>query len=359
VSAAIRLPPGAAYRRLVGVGGIGTGMFLAVEGDRTIGRSESRAAHVLDVRDYCKLHTVSHHVAVLLGARTSGDPFGVVPVGVVGDDDAGRRMLAEMAEAGMSVGRVRIAHDRPTLFSVCFRYPDGDGGNLTSAGSAAAALSDADVDEATDLLGPDVIALAQPEVPLEPRRRFLRLAGERGALRAASFLSLELDEARSTGMTDLVDVLALNEHEASTIAEMTLDPDDPGPFLRRCADALGRHGRRLRLAVTAGEAGAFGLEGERFGHRPAPRVDVANTAGCGDALLAGVLVALAAGAPFLGSEEALDDAIGFGVVLASLNAASPHTIHPAATLDVVVDLARRHGMRFGGALAAAVGAAVA
>jgi sugar/nucleoside kinase (ribokinase family) len=334
-------------------------MFLAVEGDRTIGRSESRAAHLLDVRDYCKLHTVSHHVAVLLGARASGDPFGVVPVGVVGDDDAGRRILAEMAEAGMDVGRVRIAHDRPTLFSVCFRYPDGDGGNLTSADSAAAALSDADVEEAADLLGPDVIALAQPEVPLELRRRFLRLAGERGALRAGSFLSLELDGARSTGTAGLVDVLALNEHEASMIAETTLDRDDPGAFLRRCADALGGPGRGPRLVVTAGEAGAFGLEGERLGRRPAPPVDVASTAGCGDALLAGVLVALAAGAPFLGSAETLDDALGFGVVLASLNATSPHTIHPAATLDAVVDLARRQGMRFSGPLADAVGAGVA
>jgi len=62
---ALRLGPEAPFRRLVGVGGIGSGMFLALEGDATLGRNESRPAHLLDVRDYCKLHIVAHHVAVL------------------------------------------------------------------------------------------------------------------------------------------------------------------------------------------------------------------------------------------------------------------------------------------------------
>ena len=35
-SSAIRLPDGGAYGRVAGIGGIGTGMFLVVEGDRTM-----------------------------------------------------------------------------------------------------------------------------------------------------------------------------------------------------------------------------------------------------------------------------------------------------------------------------------
>jgi ribokinase len=336
---AIRLPADAPFRRLVGVGGIGTGMFLAVEGDDTIGRTESRAARLVDVRDYCKLHTVAHHVAVLLGASPSGDPFHVVPIGAVGGDDAGERLVDELASAGMDVGRVRIVAGRPTLFSVCFQYPDGEGGNLTTADSAASTLSDGEVEDAAGLLDGRTIALAQPEVPLASRRRLLELGGERGALRAASFTSLELDAARATGMFGLVDLVALNEHEAATIAGAALESSDPAPLLRRCAEAFG--------------ARAYAIEGDRWGHRPAPAVDVVSTAGCGDALLAGALVGLAAGAPLLGraTTPAIDDALGLGVLLASLNATSPHTIHPAATAGAVAALAGRAGLAFDGALA--------
>lgn len=350
---AIALPSDAPFRRLVGVGGIGTGLFLAVEGDPTIGRTESRAARLLDVRDYCKLHTVAHHAAVLLGARPEGEPFHVVPVGVVGTDDAGGRMIAEMAAAGMDVALVRTAPDRPTLFSVCFQYPDGDGGNLTTGDSAAAALSAQDVDAASALLDPRTIALAQPEVPLEPRRRFLRSAGERGAFRTASFTSNELEDARAAGLFALVDLVSMNAHEAATIAGLRLDPADAGPFLRTCAAAFGGG---ARVVVTAGAAGAYAIDGDRWLHRPAPVVDVVSTAGCGDALLGGILVGLACGAPLIGEPHAAaDDALSLGVALASLNATSPHTIHPAATLEAVRDLAARSGIAFGGALASVVG----
>jgi hypothetical protein len=51
-----------------------------------------------------------------------------------------------------------------------------------------------------------------------------------------------------------------------------------------------------------------------------------------------------------------DDALSLGVVVASLNATSPHTIHPSATLGAVRELAARSGIAFGGALAAAADA---
>lgn len=346
------LDPGAAtrYERMVGVGGIGTGMFLEVEGDRTIGRTESRAARLLEVRDYCKLHTVAHHVATLMRADPRGRPFHVVPVGVVGSDDAGSRLTAEMAAAGMDVTRVRVDPNRPTLFSVCFQYPRGDGGNLTTSDSAATALSDDDVERAADLLDPRTIALAQPEVPLGPRRRLLQLAGRAGSLRVASFTSLELDEARAAGMFELVDVVAMNAHEAATIAGQELTASEADAFLRRLSGVFGAPERGVRVIVTVGEDGAYASEGDRSLHRPAPRVDVVSTAGCGDALLAGVIVALSMGLPFLGDAPppAVDDALGFGVLLASLNATSPHTIHPSATMQTLIDLAGRWGVRLAG-----------
>ena len=60
------------YDVVVGTGGIGSGIFLALEGNRTLGREESRPAELLDQRDYCKLHIVCHYVQRLLGPRGAG-----------------------------------------------------------------------------------------------------------------------------------------------------------------------------------------------------------------------------------------------------------------------------------------------
>ena len=45
---------------MIGVGGIGSGVFFALDGNHTLGREESRGGRFLDRRDYCKLHIVSH-----------------------------------------------------------------------------------------------------------------------------------------------------------------------------------------------------------------------------------------------------------------------------------------------------------
>ena len=115
------------------MGGIGSGIVFALEGGHDLGRNESRPGRLLDVRDYCKLHIVAHYPSVLLGARPEGAPFHVLPIGKVGDDEAGRRLRAEMTAAGMDLRFVDTVTGPPTLFSVCFLYPDGSGGNVTTS----------------------------------------------------------------------------------------------------------------------------------------------------------------------------------------------------------------------------------
>jgi ribokinase len=347
----LRLPPDAPFDTLVGVGGIGGGMFLALEGDATLGREESRGAHLLDARDACKLHIVAHHAAVLLGANASGSPFHVVPLGLVGDDDPGRWALAAMGAAGIDTAHVRTLGDRPTLFSVCFLYPDGSGGNLTTIDSAASALTEDDVDALAPLLGPRTIALAAPEVGLGPRRRLLELATARGAFRAASFVSGEVAAARAAGLFALADLVALNADEASVLTGDFLDPAHPAAFLEIAARAAGVS----RLVVTAGAAGAFAFDDGRWSHRAAIPVEVTSAAGAGDALLGGVLAGLAAGLPLLAAEDTpvdrLTSALDLGVLLASCSVTSPHTIHPGADLDTLAALAREAGLTFGSPLA--------
>lgn len=351
---ALEIKPGSPYDRLVGVGGIGTGIFFALEGDDTLGRNESRPARLLDVRDYCKLHIVAHYVAKLCGARPEGAPFHVVPVGKVGADPAGERLREEMAAAGMDLSHVESVPGRPTLASVCFQYPDGSGGNITTSGSAAAALAPGDVDRAGELVGEKCIVLAAPEAPLAARRRLLEIGTERGALRAAAFTSAETAEVRAGGVLSMVDLLAVNEDEAAAILGRGFDGS--GAFLADFAAEL----PGARVLLSAGARGAWGCEGGAWQRCPAARVEVACTAGGGDALFGGALAALAAGAPFVtagGARERLADrslssALDLAVLLAGLAVTSPHTIHPGADLDSLLAFAKEQGVSFSEELSA-------
>jgi sugar/nucleoside kinase (ribokinase family) len=352
MGASLRLADGARYERLVGVGGIGTGLFFALEGSHDLGRNESRPGRLLDVRDYCKLHIVAHYPAVLLGARGETGPFHVLPVGKVGEDETGRRLRAEMEATGMDVRFVEPVPGHPTLLSVCFQYPDGSGGNITTVDSAAAHLSERDVDLADRWLSPRTIALAAPEVPLAVRRHLLMRAGAKGAYRAASLTTAEVAEARVTGLLSLVDVLALNEDEAAGLVGEPWPGDDPRRFLDRCAVVLRDVQPKMRAVVTAGPQGAFGFDGATWSHVPALSVPVASTAGAGDALLGALLAGLAAGLPLATAsgesliERPLESALDLGTLAAAFKVTSPHTIPPDFTLENLVAFARDHGVGF-------------
>jgi sugar/nucleoside kinase (ribokinase family) len=346
---------GVRYRRLVGVGGIGTGMFFALEGSHDLGRNESRPGRLLDVRDYCKLHIVAHYPAVLLGARPEGIPFHVLPVGKVGIEEVGLRLRAEMSQAGMDTRLVETVPGHPTLRSVCFQYPDGSGGNITTVDSAASLLTAKDVDRALPWLDAETLAVATPEVPLAARLHLLRRAGERGSFRAASLTSAEVAEAREAGLLKLVDLLALNEDEAAALAGAPFPAGAEAPFLRRCADALDGG---VRLVVTAGARGAFAFDGTAWTRAPALAVPVVSTAGAGDALLGGVLAGLGAGLPFMDkgprrvslAERPLASALDLGALLAAFKVTSPHTIPPGLSAAVLHAFAAEHGIAFGGGL---------
>jgi sugar/nucleoside kinase (ribokinase family) len=336
------------------VGGIGAGIFFALEGHHDLGRNESRPGRLLDVRDYCKLHIVAHYPAVLLGARGEGGPFHVLPVGKVGEDELGVRLRAEMERAGMDVRFVDAAPGRPTLQSVCFQYPDGSGGNITTVDSAAALVGERDVDLALGWLSPSAIALAAPEVPLAVRRHLLRRAGEKGALRAASLTTAEVPEAREMGLLRLVDLLALNEDEAAALVGEAWPAGKPRSFLDRCASTLRESQPAMRAVITAGGRGAFAYDGTAWTHTPALPVPVVSTAGAGDALLGGLLAGLAAGLPFSGTarsrarfeEKPLESALDLGALVAAFKLTSPHTIPPAFSLDALRAFAREHGVAF-------------
>lgn len=305
------------YTTLVGVGGIGAGMLFSLEGDHDLGRNESRPARLEDARDYCKLHIVAHYPARLAASRG----LRVLPVGKIGADETGRRLEQEMLAAGMDTRFLKKTSAAPTMFSVCFQYPDGSGGNMTASGSAASRLKPADLERVEALLDPGTIALAAPEVPLETRLRLLELGTAHGALRVASFTSAEIATEAARSALAGVDLLALNEDEAEALGGTRREGSDPAPLLEACRAAFAAANPAGRLIVTLGADGAHGYADCRWIHVPAPALSVRSTAGAGDALLGGVLTALALDMSFA-------EGLELGTLLAAFKVTSPHTIPP-------------------------------
>jgi sugar/nucleoside kinase (ribokinase family) len=270
-------------------------------------------------------------------------------------------MIKEMAVVGMDTQYVDILQDKPTLLSVCFQYPDGSGGNVTTSKSAASALTPSDVDRCTELLAAGdsrSIALAAPEVPIETRDHLLKLADRHHAFRAASFTSSEIQMASREGMLSHVDLMAMNEDEAGMLIGKTFDAANPQAFLDRCADTLRAYQPHIQIIVSVGKQGAFAFADGTWDYCPAANVPVVSTAGAGDALLAGILSALAVGIPFIRpgpgrasfSDRPLESALDFGALLAAYTVTSPHTIHPDVNLETLLSFGHKLCITFSSAL---------
>ncbi len=349
-SRALKPHPTLGFTHVVGIGGIGTGVLFQLEGDHTLGRDESRLGQLLPARDYCKLHIVEHYIATLMGSGKTEDACRVLAIGAIGEDAAGRELLQEMNGAGIATEWVRIVADHRTLFSVCFLYPDGAGGNITASNSAASALDTNDIrrgEEVMARIAQRCIALCLPEVPFEVRHQFLKLATRCGNFRAASFALSEIPAAMELKLLSMVDLLALNREEAAGLVGYEYSAPNAQRFLSDCASLLRKIQPGIRIVISVGADGACAFEDGLWNYRPAPAVQVVSTAGAGDALLAGVLSGMASGLPLNGKPYARDAVMGgefssaldLGMLLASFSVTSPDTIHFGANLAALEEFA--------------------
>ena len=318
---------------------MGSGRFFSIDGNETLGREESRAGRFLERRDYCKGHIVCHYLKALLGA-----PFDVYLLGAVGGDEAAETLTREMLAAGIDLRFLRRIPLKGTLFSLCLLYPDGSGGNLTTADSASSELAPEDVESAEAVLAPlpgEGMVLALPEVPLDARAALLRLGSRERSFRVASFTSREMAAAVSQGLLGELDLLAMNADEARALGgELGQRASGTDRAMTEgLVELISSRYPGLSATVTVGERGSFCWDGRELrGERPPP-VAAVGTSGAGDAHLAGVAAGLAAGLP-------LEDAHLLGVLMGTASVLSEHSINPAITprtLRSLLDSSRSAG----------------
>lgn len=306
------------YQTLIGVGGIGSGMFFRLDGDHTLGREESRSGYFLDRKDYCKLHIISHYVQTLLGKD-----FKVFPVGRVGGDEVGQRLVEEMRETGFEMNYVERSAGDQTLFSFCFIYPDGSGGNMTTSDSACSRVDPLfvmKVEPEFTRFSEKGIALAAPEVPLEARARLLELGTKYKFFRVASFTSGEISMAVQSGLLQQTDLLGINLDEAAAAAGLSIMDHTPKSIVEAAIKTFVKLNPKILLSVTKGKDGSWIWDGSKLTHLPVFQVQVQNTAGAGDAHLAGLMAGLTAGL-------SLPEAQQLATLTSGSSVESPHTIN--------------------------------
>lgn len=307
------------YRALIGVGGVGTGQFFHLNGNQTLGREESRSGHFLNRRDYCKLHIIAHYVQRLLGPR-----FTTIPISSIGADEAGRQLRREMQSTGLDLRYLLEDPTLPTLFSFCFQYPDGSGGNLTTDVSAAYAVTPQDViasqPEFARFTGRG-IALAAPESPPEVRSTLMRLGVQHQFFCVVALTSAETVCEWAVDLLRQADLVALNLEEAARFAHVDMATLPPEDIVHAAVAALRSLNNKLKISITAGSLGSWSWDGDDIHFVSASSVPVVNTAGAGDAHLAGILAGLAWGLPMRHAQEV-------GNLVAAQSVTSPHTIHP-------------------------------
>jgi len=322
------------FDAMIGTGGVGSGMFFAVNGMHTIGREESRSVRIEDRKDYCKLHIVSHYAKSLLG-----NAFEVIAIGKVGEDDAGSELVREMREAGIATEHMMICSGERTLFSFCFSYPDGSGGNLTTDDSASSKLTPQDVhnaEESFERFGKRGIGIALPEVPLDTRAALLKLSTVYGLYRIASFASNEMDEVKKGGILEIIDHLAANMDEAARLAGSRRKEDTEEKTVNAAVETLLKKNDKITLSVTAGKNGSWVWDKRKLHRLRAPEVEAVSTAGAGDAFLGGIIAGISAGFGLVEAQQ-------LGTLVGSLSVTSPHTIDKRIDRKAVNNFAHSKG----------------
>ncbi|WP_348788349.1 ribokinase [Leifsonia sp. NPDC080035] len=232
-------------------------------------------------------------------ARAGADVTFVV---ALGRDAAGDRLAEEARAAGATVLDRRMhAPTGTALITV-----DTAGENSIVVDSAAnALLTDLTVAERDAITASDVLLL-QLETPLETVSEAAALAHAAGSL-------VVLNAAPVRHLPDAllaaVDILVVNEHEASLLA-----PDAASP--QAAASALARDGRAVVL--TLGGAGALVVApGAEPVAVPAHRVEVVDTTGAGDTFCGALAAELDRSGAARGDRAGLGDALASAARFAS------------------------------------------
>jgi ribokinase len=226
----------------------------------------------------------------------------VAMMGMVGDDDAGRRLTAALAADGVDVGHVII--DDAARTGIAVITVDESGENMIVVDPGANGVYGPDVVSAgSALLAAAEVVLIQLEIPLDSVAAAVHAVSGRVLLNPAPAADLSADTLAG------VDVLIPNATELARLAGVR----EPASASEAIEVARTIEGPDV-LVVTLGSDGAVVVSGSSAEHVPAPTVDAVDPTAAGDAFCGGLADALVRGATMI---DAVAWAVRCGAVTAT------------------------------------------
>jgi len=315
------------YSKIVGIGGIGTGMLFCTDINTILGRSESRLVLLDPARDYCKQHIVFHYVSAFLSPEVK-----ILPIGFVGNDIYGERLIDDIRGVGMDTTFLKTDLTLPTMLSICLQYPDKETCNFTASNSACNLVTPEYVQLCLNQIGinEDVLIAAIPEVSFDSRIKMLQYGKERGAFCVLSVPEVEAEAFIAANAFEYCDLVAVNYHEALAISP---GKEDGPALVQRLYTYLREFNPHIMLLVTLGSRGAYSANEGLIEYIPALPVDVVNSTGAGDACLGGTIAGLALNLPFqkgcndkIFGESSITSAVEMGTLCAGMSIETVDTI---------------------------------
>lgn len=218
--------------------------------------------------------------AARLGATTAF-------IGAVGDDTFGADVRAVLEAEGVDVRGLETLPGESTGVALIVVDADGENG-IAVAGGANAALDSVEVRAALKRLAltPSDVVLVGHEIRTGATHEALRLARLAGA---TTILNPAPADGLARWTLALADILTPNEGELATLA------GGAGSAASRAKRVLGPEPGRRAVLVSLGGKGAVLIAGGSARSIAAPKVDVVDTIGAGDALNGALAAGLAAG----------------------------------------------------------------
>lgn len=245
----------------------------------------------------------------------------------VGKDAFGEIALATWEREGIRP-RVAISAEEPT--GAAFIYVSdktGDNAIIVVPG-AAAAITPADVEAASDAIRNAAVFVTQLEQPVAAAKRGLEIAKQAGV---TTVFNPAPAEPFDDDLYPLCDFVTPNESEAALLTGLPVASVDEA---RKAGDIFLAKGAGCAL-ITLGEAGALLHSREQSALVPAFRAGpVVETTGAGDAFNGGFAAALARG-------MAPAEAARFGCAVAGISVTRPGTAPSMPSLEEVEALLAR------------------
>ena len=243
-------------------------------------------------------------------------------VGSIGRDAYGIQARDTLKAAGIDVSGLSMADAATCVATIWF---DSQGRNQIAVASGANLATTAEaLDDAA--LAPDDWLVLQMEVP---SGQVAKALGRAKAVKARTILNLApalpIDEAALRQ----VDILILNEHEASQLcARVGVPPALAVDLAAPLSKALDN-----TVIVTLGEGGAIGVSPRAMWRVPAMSVKVVDTTGAGDCFVGVLAAAMARNVPM---EAAMRRACVAASMACTIAGAAP-SFPTAAAIDLAIE----------------------